>query len=99
MNEQRETIAHAAADPTMRCECECHRTECGNNFTISLENYELVRASGRRFVVAPGHQHPGESVLSAGPAYLVIEKRGADGRTAMALNPREVASRSRFAPG
>ena len=56
----------------MRCECECHRTECASSFLITIESYERVRAHARCFVVAPGHQRLGESVLSTAMSYWVI---------------------------
>ena len=79
---------HEAADSEMVVECECHRAECGSDFTVSLSSYERVRAVGRRFLVAPGHQHEDESIITAGREYFVIEKIGDEGSTAEALDPR-----------
>jgi hypothetical protein len=72
----------------MTSECECESAECSSSFAITLEAYEHVRASGRRFVVAPGHQHHDESIISIGPLFLVIEKQGLQARSAEDLNPR-----------
>jgi hypothetical protein len=72
----------------MRCECECHRAECGSGFEISIAAYEAVRTEGRRFVVTPGHESDDESVVSRTDRYLVIEKIGEQGRIAESLNPR-----------
>jgi hypothetical protein len=55
MNEKRERDA-AHEDTQMKCECECFRGECASNFQITLDAYETVRANGRSFIVAPGHQ-------------------------------------------
>jgi hypothetical protein len=55
---------------------------------MTLEAYEHVRARGRRFVVAPGHQHHDESIISTGRLFLVIEKQGLQARSAEDLNPR-----------
>jgi hypothetical protein len=73
MNRRRQKLA-PAADVSMRCECD--RVERCSNFQITIDAYETVRASGRRFVVAPGHQSKGESVFSTARRYVVIEKLG-----------------------
>ena len=88
MNERRETGAPYAAAGSLRCECECHRAECGKNFEMTRINYELVRAGARQFVVAPDHQLAEDLLISATPEYRVIEKVGDSGRVAQALNPR-----------
>jgi hypothetical protein len=87
MNEQRERDA-GYRDTQMKCECECFRAECGSNFQITIDAYETVRASGRTFIVAPGHQSGEEPILSATPTYLVIAKVGEQGSIAEMLNPR-----------
>lgn len=87
MNQRRQSLT-ATADASMRCECECHRVECCSSFPITTDAYETVRASGRRFVVAPGHQSRDESVFSTARLYVVIEKVGLLGRSAEALNSR-----------
>lgn len=74
MNERRRTLEPPAEDATVRCECECHRVECFNSFRIGVEDYEDVRAEAHHFVVTPGHQSPGESVIAMTHSYLVIEK-------------------------
>jgi hypothetical protein len=87
MNERTE-VRTAHPDGSMRCECECFRVECASNFQITLDAYETVRANGRNFVVAPGHQSDEEPVLSTTPTYLVITKVGAEGLIAETLDPR-----------
>jgi hypothetical protein len=87
MNEAHEKDSEAFA-ATMRCECECHRAECGNSFQITIADYEAVRAWARRFIVTPGHESDDESLVSRTEGYLVIEKVGEQGRIAESLNPR-----------
>jgi len=87
MNELRESGAPASAT-SMKCECECHRVECGNSFQITIDAYETVRTEGRRFVVTPGHQSDDEALISIMDTYLVIEKVGEQGAMAEELNPR-----------
>jgi hypothetical protein len=74
MNERRRTLEPPAEDAMLRCECECHRVECFVSFRISIEAYEEVRVDDDRFVVAPGHQSPGESIISTTSGYVVIQK-------------------------
>ena len=87
MNERSQRLAPAFA-VSMRCECECHRTECGATFQITMRDYDAVRSDGHLFAVVSGHESPEESVVSSRPAYLVIEKSGASGRSALLLDPR-----------
>jgi hypothetical protein len=94
MNERRES--EMIDDETvMRCECECFRVECGNDFRVSIEAYERVRADGRRFIVSPGHESDEEAIVLTTPEYLVIEKLGEQGRIAEALDPRSVEAHGR----
>jgi len=73
----------------MKCECECHRSQCGSSFLLSIEEYERVRLEGNHFAVTPGHEHPDELVVRAESGYLVIAKQGEQGRIAESLDPRQ----------
>lgn len=89
-----ERIAEAAADHgpdghVYEFLCECADPGCLTRVELPLAAYERVRASGRRFVVAPGHSLPGmEAVVEAAPGHAIVEKQGEAGRTAAALDPR-----------
>ena len=76
------------AETSIKCECECHRAECGSSFEITVTEYEAVRAQGRWFIVAPDHQSKQEAVISRTPVFWVIEKLGEQGDIAEELNPR-----------
>jgi hypothetical protein len=55
--------------------CECGDTACSKLVYASLGKYEEVRASPRRFLIAPGHELADlEDVVEQGPRYTVIEK-------------------------
>ena len=56
--------------------CECSRRDCMVRLELTLGEYELVRASSRRFAVAPGHDVPDvETVVEThGDRYAVVEK-------------------------
>ncbi len=86
-NELVEAGASAAAEWIL-CECECHRAQCGSSFHVTTEDYEIVRANGRQFVVTPGHEHPGERVVRVAPTYVVVEKHDVAGEIAEMLDPR-----------
>lgn len=87
VNERRAEAA-LDGDLTMKCECECHRAECGGSFLVTLHAYEEVRADGRHFLVVPEHQSADEEVVTATDGYWVIEKTGDQGRLAASLDPR-----------
>ncbi len=74
----------------VRFRCECARLQCGEAVELTLVEYEQVRSSPRRFVIAPGHETPElETVVSRAPAYLVVEKQDTAGQIATALDPRD----------
>ena len=56
--------------------CECGLTECDRVLTITLGEYESVRADPRRFAVAAGHQMADvEEVVARTDRYVVAAKR------------------------
>lgn len=75
MNERRCADARAAGQRTVKCECECSRVECFSGFTVEIGEYQAIRASPDRFIVAPGHETPDEAVVSQAADYLVVDKR------------------------
>jgi hypothetical protein len=71
--------------------CECARVDCTELVTLTVEEYDAVRAEGERFVVAPSDEHvtPGmERVVMASERYWVLEKVGLAGDVAAELDPR-----------
>lgn len=69
--------------------CECGNAGCTEMVRLDVEEYEQVRASGRRFVVAAGHEDPEvEDVCAAGEGYVIVEKRGEAARVAERTDPR-----------
>jgi hypothetical protein len=75
MNERRCAEARAAAQETVKCECECDRAECFSGFIVEVREYDAVRASHDRFLVTPGHETPGEAVVIQAAEYLVVDKQ------------------------
>jgi hypothetical protein len=71
------------------CICECSRAGCMARLTVTTTEYERVRASGDRFVVARGHDDPSlEVVVESFDGYVVVEKRGEAGDVARSTDPR-----------
>jgi hypothetical protein len=69
--------------------CECSATECSVRVRLTTTEYEEIRASATRFVLAPGHQVDEiETVVAQTPDHVVVEKIGAAGAIAEALDPR-----------
>src|SRR5579862_9187276 len=75
--------------------CECSAAECVERVTLTLRQYEQVRAEGTRFVLAPGHADPGvELVVRTTADYDVVEKDGLAGVIADQADPRSAETPS-----
>ena len=69
--------------------CECADTTCLERVHLTIAEYEAVRASGTRFVVAAGHEIDAiETVVAESHASIVVEKVGVAAEVADALDPR-----------
>jgi hypothetical protein len=57
--------------------------------TLTLPEYEQVRANPRRFVMIRGHELAEvERIVAGTPAYVIVEKTGEEGERARADDPR-----------
>ncbi|MFL5920708.1 MAG: hypothetical protein ACJ743_13580 [Gaiellaceae bacterium] len=55
--------------------CECGRPDCEAFVSMSVAEYEHVRADNDRFAVVPGHQDEQvERVAERGERYLIVDK-------------------------
>ena len=69
--------------------CECSRTSCSERITLTLAEYEHVRAEGTRFVLVPGHELAAiEEVVERESEHVLVEKDGVAGEVAADLDPR-----------
>jgi hypothetical protein len=68
--------------------CECEDERCTEIIQLTREEYEVVRAHPRRFVMTPGHQDAGDRVLREEPGFTVIEKHGDEGDLVAEEDPR-----------
>jgi hypothetical protein len=71
--------------------CECANDACAERVQMSAEEYEAIRSSGTRFLVAPSNEHVWpdvERVVESTDHYWVVEKTGDAGELAERLDPR-----------
>lgn len=77
--------------------CECSAAECVTRVTLTLRQYEQIRAEGTRFVLVPGHADPQiEEVVGSTAGHHVVEKDGAAGIIAEQEDPRSAQTPSDF---
>jgi hypothetical protein len=70
--------------------CECGRADCAEPMTMTVVEYEAVRAVPTRFAIVPAHEQPEvETVVERHPTYFVVEKRQEDAQeVARETDPR-----------
>jgi hypothetical protein len=74
-------------DERLDFRCECGQSACDALISMSIREYDHVRADNDRFAVVPGHEDERiERVVERGEGYLIVDKRpeveravGADG--------------------
>jgi hypothetical protein len=73
--------------------CECANDSCSERIELTGQEYEAVRADGKRFAVAPSEAHVFpqiEDVVERTDRYWVVAKRGRAGELAESIDPRRV---------
>ena len=92
LNERVEQIVTTlAGEPPDRLEifCECGSGHCVAKLTLSLADYEDIRAHPERFIAAPGHDTPEvERVIEKRAGYWILEKHEEEASLARELDPR-----------
>ena len=69
--------------------CECADQACDAIVSMTLEEYETVRAHGNTFLILPGHELPEvEEIVDACDRFLVVRKLGVAADLAEARDPR-----------
>lgn len=70
--------------------CECGDPSCVDRISMSIDEYERVRADSRQFAIVPGHNDRAiESVISHERTYDVVRKRGEAATLAEATDQRD----------
>ena len=70
--------------------CECADATCTAPVSMSLTDYEVVRANPRHFLIVPGHEVlEVEDVIEQHAAFTVVRKKAGDpAQIAVATDPR-----------
>ena len=69
--------------------CECADLSCIQPLQLSVGEYEAIRSSPVRFVVAPDHKNPAlERIVQENDRFSVVEKIGEEAATARGLAQR-----------
>jgi hypothetical protein len=92
INERIRTAAERGSMELMPVVCECADVDCRQILRLPLAEYEAIRASGRRFLNARGHEDASAgwaNVIEVRDGYVVVEKVGEAGQIAEELDPRE----------
>jgi hypothetical protein len=74
--------------------CECSNETCAERLQLSVEDYEVIRSDGARFLVAPSNEHTWleiERVTKRYARYWVVEKIGEAAALAERSDPRSSA--------
>ena len=86
----REVTAHWASEDAAAFVCECSRADCVETLTLTVNEYESVRADPRWFVVAPDHVDLRvERVVREDGARFVVVEKSVDLEFFVATDPRE----------
>lgn len=89
VNEQVQVAGQRLGNRDLNALCECSSNRCIRTVSISMGEYDAVRAHGKRFVVTPGHERAdGERVVERNERFVVVEKTGEGGAVAAELDPR-----------
>jgi hypothetical protein len=74
-----EFLEIGARDTPVEFNCECGAPDCTEQISLTIVEYEALRAEPTRFAVVPGHEVSDiERVVDRRPEYLVVEKSDDD---------------------
>jgi hypothetical protein len=70
--------------------CECSNADCAQRVSLTLRQYEGIRARPLRFVIAEGHETPDieRVVETVAPGVVAVEKTGEAASIVAARTPR-----------
>jgi hypothetical protein len=92
VNERLRDLNESFGEVTNRIElvCECAKPGCAERITLSVRQYEDLRAEPEHFVIAPGHAVADiEDVIATGHGWEIVRKRpGGPAEVARASDPR-----------
>jgi hypothetical protein len=81
---------HALGSRSFRCECGAQ--DCACAISLTLAEYESVRAFATRFVITPNHENPeSERIVAENTRFAVVEEvTAAEMMRARKSNPRRL---------
>jgi hypothetical protein len=88
VNERLLHLSDGSANGQVDFLCECSQQDCAETISLSLGEYNEVRARATLFAISPGHETLAvEKVLETRPAYIIVEKTNGKG-FAVETDPR-----------
>jgi hypothetical protein len=72
--------------------CECDDPRCTAIVSLSIREYEAVRAKPMQFVVTPGHDAKPDRVVEQHEGFNLIEKTGEEARLVKEQDPRSAVA-------
>jgi hypothetical protein len=91
VNERAESLAESPEEMSEihTFVCECADTQCVEQISLPVKDYERIREHPNRFLVVPRHVYPElEDVISENGDYVVVAKKGVGGQIAREADPR-----------
>jgi hypothetical protein len=89
VNEHIKTATEDFESPIGSFLCECSEPSCVERISLTLREYEAVRAHGDRFALVVGHDDPAvERVVEENSRFAVVAKFGEGASVAEELDPR-----------
>jgi hypothetical protein len=92
VNEQIERVSRTSGLTFHEFSCECADESCTESIPLTIQEYEHIRRIPTHFAVKPGHVYSDlERVVETdgeGTRFVVVEKFGQAGLTAVELDPR-----------
>ena len=96
---EQQALRFGGIDDVYEFICECSASDCVERMSMTVRQYEAVRANGARFAVVPGHADPRvEQVVESAPGHEIVEKDGSAGIIAEQADPRSAETPSDFEP-
>jgi hypothetical protein len=90
VNRRTAALSHAEVDATtVSFLCECSDACCTQTVRLSVIEYQELRTSPRRFLVAPEHESGGR-VVRRSPRYSVVERPPAGGHESDSFETAEL---------
>jgi hypothetical protein len=89
VNERIKDLSPGAGTEAVDFLCECADRGCTRPVSLTVPEYEAVRAEAEQFLVLPGHEElSAERVVLHGERFFVVAKIGIAGEIAVAHDPR-----------